>query len=94
MDRLYIKSKWTPPPQADFLEEWIDKFMGVMDLNYQMLQKNSNKSSNLAIVQKSHLDLLRSNRDFVILISDKNLGPAIVEREVYMKNSLQEQRLN
>ena len=88
--KIYIKSPWIPDPASDHVEARIDSFARALSAEHNFLTKHLGKSSNLTSLQKSQINLLRSNRDFVILISDKNLGPAIMEREVYIKNILQE----
>ena len=48
-------------------------------------------SSNLSIQQQHHhLNLLRNHPDFINLDSNKNVGPCIIERDVYIQNMLEE----
>ena len=88
--KIYVKSSWIPDPVEDRVESRIGNFSRAILAEHNFLRTTIKKSSNLTLVQKSHLNLLRSNKDFVILISDKNLGPAIMERKVYIKSMLDE----
>ena len=72
----------------------MSKFYGSILAEHKFLYNNTHKSSKLTLTQKSHLNLLRSNEDFIILNSDKNLGPAIMERETYIKSVLEEHLLD
>ena len=92
--KIYIKSPWIPDPAPDHVEDRINTFARALSAEHNFLTKHLGKSSNLTNLQKSQINLLRSNRDFVILISDKNLGPAIMERELYIKNILTEHLLD
>ena len=76
------------------MEKRIITFCKAIAAESNFLCCTQKKSSNLTILQKSHLNTLRSNRDFVILNADKNLGPAIMEREEYLKSVLQEHLLD
>ena len=88
--KIYVKSTWIPDPVEEHVESRISKFSRAILAEHNFLRQTGKKSSNLSIVQKSHLNLLRSNKDFVVLISDKNLGPAIMERSLYIKSILNE----
>ena len=44
--------------------------------------------SNLTPIQEHLLATLRHNPDFIVLNSDKNLGPVLLEREVYVQRCL------
>ena len=92
--KIYIKSTWTPDPAPEHVEDRMDAFARALSAEHNFLTKNLGKYSNLTNLQKSQINLLRSNRDFVILISDKNLGPAIMERDLYIKNILREHLLD
>ena len=92
--KIYIKSSWIPDPTPEHVEDRMSTFARALSAKHNFLTKNLGKSSNLTSLQKSQINLLRSNRDFVILISDKNLGPAIMERELYIKNILNEHLLD
>ena len=93
--KIYVKSKdWLPDTAEEHVEKRIITFCKAIAAESNFLRCTQKKSSNLTILQKSHLNTLRSNRDFVILNADKNLGPAIMEREEYLKTVLQEHLLD
>ena len=48
------------------------------------LFKNNKSRSNLTKPHRAALNYLRSQRDFIVAHCDKNLGPAIIERDKYI----------
>ena len=54
------------------------------------INSNTKTSTNITTIQQNLLIAIRKNNNFVILITDKNLGPAIMEREVYIDRMLTE----
>ena len=40
-------------------------------------------STNITKLQQQHLQMLKNNENFIILMADKNLGPCIMERKEY-----------
>ena len=91
--RLYLKSPWKPEPQSEDLENKIDNFV----FNLEHLNKKHNLiskiSTNLTNTQKDHINVLRQNENFIILMCDKNLGPEIIEQSSYVQNALNERLL-
>ena len=51
-------------------------------------------TTNLTKRQQELLQLLQNHNDFIIAPSDKNLGPCILERDVYIKRALQDHLSN
>ena len=82
--KIYVKSNWIPDPALEHVEKRISTFCKTIHAELKFLRKIQKKSSNLTALQKSHLNFLRSNRNFVILNADKNLGPVIMERDMYL----------
>ena len=75
--KLVVKSKWKPDPQDDILEHKITNFTQTLDILHTTHLKQIRRGSNLSHLQKTHLKFLHKNKDFVVLMCDKNLGPAI-----------------
>ena len=88
--KIYVKSEWVPPSSDPHIENRISKFCKSILAEHKFIRKIQKKSSNLTHLQKSHINLLRANRDFVILNADKNLGPVIMGRDDYIKRVLEE----
>ena len=88
--KLMVKSAWRPGPQDETLELKINNFIQTLDSLHNNHVNHIRKGSNLSILQKSHLHTLHKHKDFVILMCDKNLGPAILERVEYIKMVLKE----
>ena len=66
----------------------MSNFFKKIKCEWKSLRSVAKKHYNLSNLQKTHLNILCSNKDFVILSADKNLGPAIMERDLYIKNIL------
>ena len=81
--RLYIRSKWKPKPGSNpsGLLERIDDFQKCLKSH----SKHALTSSNLPPHQRRALEFLRNNRDYLVIRCDKNLGPAIIERDQYIR---------
>ena len=81
--RLYVKSEWKPQPgwNPDGLLERIDDFTKMVKSNCRIAKS----TSNLPPHQRRALQFLRNNRDYLVIRCDKNLGPALIERENYIR---------
>jgi hypothetical protein len=80
---LYVKSRWTPPPWKIPLE--ITRRLHSFKAAVKKLVKTKQSPSNLLLHQKKALNYLRNQQDFLVVQCDKNLGPAIIERDKYIK---------
>ena len=88
---LIIKSSWIPYEQdKEELENKLKTFISQLKSLHKLHISRLKKASNLTFTQKSHLNFLRNNKEFVILMSDKNLGPVIIERDQYIRLVLKE----
>ena len=90
--QLYKKSLFYSPPLAtDEIEHNLSEFDRLLEKAATDLPKKC--KSNLTPVQYKLLQELKGNNEFIILPSDKNLGPAILNREFYMEKVLTEHLL-
>jgi hypothetical protein len=80
---LYVKSRWTPPPWKTPLE--ITRRLNSFKEAIKKLVKPKQSPSNLLLHQKKALNYLRNKQDFLAVQCDKNLGPAIIECDEYIK---------
>lgn len=92
--KIYVKSEWVPPSTSPSIENKISNFCHAIHAEHKFLKRVQKKASNLTRLQKSHINFLRSNKDFIILNADKNLGPVIMERMTYIQQVLQEHLLD
>ena len=92
--RLYIKSEWDPDDACYDVENRINKFEQVLTDSRNDILANTRPSTNLSLRKLRLLKILTKHPDFVIVNSDKNLGPAIIEREEYVKYILKEHLCN
>ena len=90
--RLHRKSiKWEPSKDSRSIEGAIYRFEQALEKEFATLKHS--KSSNLTMVQKNSLNFIRNQKDLTILLSDKNLGPMVVNRDDYIK-AMMEQHLS
>jgi len=79
---LFLRSKWEPPPEqipadarmatTNFLSSLHDKF------------RSRKVGLNLTRHQQAAYKFLRQHRDILVIKTDKNLGPAIINRSTYV----------
>ena len=91
--KMYVRSNWTPPhwtlPPV-VMKERFDKFSMALG----KLFKHRRGKTNLLPYQARALQLLQRQQDFLICPCDKNLGPAIIEREDYTKIAMKDNLLD
>jgi len=81
--RLYIKSKWEPPEADENVESRLAEFRKLLLQNIK--NKVPKPANNLSRVQYKALKWLKNNNEFIIIQADKNLGPVILERSIYIE---------
>ena len=88
--QIYLKNKtWDPPPASILIEDQITRFEKSLKKEIELLQKKyKNKNiSNLTPLQFKALKQLKQNTNLIIKPTDKNLGPAIMDRLLHKQNS-------
>ena len=90
--KLHIPSNWTPP------EEYFPKILGPrlfqFAIRLRKLFRGHTSIPNLSRTHRSSLDYLRSQKDFLVVNCDKNLGPAIIERDRYIRLAFRDHLLD
>jgi hypothetical protein len=90
--QLYKKDTfYTPPLATDEIEYQLSEFDKKLEEETKAISNTC--KYNLTPEQRKVLLSLQGNKDFIILPSDKNLGPAIMDREIYMNSVLTEHLL-
>ena len=92
--KIYIKSAYKSEPTDPILENMLRKFSNRIRDERTKILRNANRRTNLSTVQQNILKTLRTNSTWIILMCDKNLGPAIMERDEYILNVLKEHLMN
>ena len=91
--KIYVRSKWTPPhwtlPPV-VMTKRIDNFSKTLG----NLFKRRKGKTNLLPYQTRALKQLQQQQDFLICPCDKNLGPAIIERDDYIKIAMKDHLLD
>ena len=87
--RMYIKSKWMPPSHLipAELDRRLKNFQACLKAKFARRRRGK---SNLLPHQRRMLAWLRQQHDLMVVQCDKNLGPAIIEREEYMHLAFKE----
>ena len=86
--QLFVPSKWKPD-HSEIPRELVcrvDQFSRAIKQLFVAQQDHSN----LLPSQQRALRELKARKDLIVLKTDKNLGPAIVEREVYIRKAFEE----
>jgi hypothetical protein len=86
--KLYTRSNWTPPPWGISLELQ----SRVQTLCHQLqatFQKKKGKP-NLLPHHRRALRELQAREDLMIVHCDKNLGPAVIERDTYIRTAFRD----
>ncbi len=94
--QIYIKNtNWHPPPAPLHIEDKISDFEKLLkEKHFNLINKYKQHSLlNLTPLQKSVLKQLKANGDIIIKPTDKNLGPATMDKSDYIQKILQEHLL-
>jgi len=94
--QIYLRNKtWDPPPASILIEDQITRFEKSLKKENELLQKKyRNKNiSNLTPLQFKALKELKQNTNLIIKPTDKNLGPAIMDRVFYINKILKDHLL-
>jgi hypothetical protein len=82
---LYIKSEWKPPPIPESnVELRMMDFATTLKLA-AVAHHRARPRSNLSSLQHRQIQMIRNDRRFIVCLTDKNLGPAILERRQYIQ---------
>ena len=87
--KIYVHSTWTPPHWTMpliALEERLTRFSSALN----KLFKTRKGKTNLLPHQHRALRTLQQQQTFLIVLCDKNLGPAIIERHDYLKIAMRD----
>ncbi len=87
--KLFIRSDWRPDPK-DIPLEFRARLSEFIERVGQLSRRRRRVKSNLLPTQLATLNWLKTNKDFVIFPTDKNLGPAIMERDRYIAMAFNE----
>ena len=91
--KLYVKSDtWTPDAAPLLVEDALRCFKE--KLLHATLATRQRRQHNLRPQQRKLLLDLRANPKFIIVPTDKNLGPAIMNRDTYKSRALQDHLLD
>lgn len=87
--KLYVKSSWNPPHIADGNTELaMMAFANRIEALANSTQRR--RPSNLSPAQHRLIRAIKADRRFIVCLTDKNLGPAILERAVYIRRAFQD----
>ena len=91
--KMYVRSNWTPPHWTKppiVLDNRLNNFSSAQD----KIVKIQIGKPNLLPYQTRALRQLQTQQDFLICPCDKNLGPAIMERNNYIKIAIRDHLLD
>jgi len=77
--QLYIRLKnWNPPPATEDVENRLTRFEKLLIAATTANRNKTNPFTNLTHNQQQTLQKLKDNTEFIIIPTDKNLGPPIL----------------
>lgn len=91
--KLYFKSNWKPP-DSEFHPEFIERLTKFVRAIHLTTARQRRSKSNLLPWQRIAFAFLRNNKHLHVFKTDKNLGPAIIETETYVRRALDEHLLD
>ena len=80
---LYVPSKFDPPPASAEIEDSM-MFMA-SEIEDQIAKNIRRRHFNLSKQQRHTLQRIQQDLRFIVVATDKNLGPAILERDNYIE---------
>jgi len=81
--KLYLKTDWDPPAAADDIEKRLSEFCRSIREHKNL--HSSRPATNISRLQYRALKFLKNNKDFIVALADKNLGPILIERDEYVR---------
>jgi hypothetical protein len=81
--RMYVNSDWNPPPQ--FHPHTLAKRFETFQASLKRPFRKRSIVHNLHPHQRHALEFLQAQKLFLVVHCDKNLGPAIIERDRYIQ---------
>ncbi len=90
--KLFVKSSWEPPPAKinGEVKTRVKNFLNSLD----SLFRRRRIPPNLQFHQRHLLQVLRNHDELIVVKTDKNLGPAIIERRVYVERAFSDHLLD
>ena len=92
LPKLYIRSDKPIKPTTKHNEAILASFYKRLEI--LMNDTFKTKDLNLTKIQRITMGLLAARKDILVIAADKNLGPAIIERDKYIKAMLEQHLLN
>ena len=77
--KLYIKSKWQPPPVNNNAKIIITNFQSAFEDARGELHRRTKHSTNIAPAVESLLSSTMTDKSLIIVSKDKNLGPVVMD---------------
>ena len=92
--KLYIKSKRAPPLAGDSTKARMTEFHSALESSRKVLQQRTKPATNIKPTVERLLSSVMVDKRLVILSTDKNPGPAVMERHLYIKTMLREHMMD
>lgn len=91
--KLYARSSWTPPKANERIETAAKRFADDVATLVRVKRRQSHRP-NLLKWELKQLRSLRDHPDIMVTATDKNLGPALIDRKTYIDRALADHLLN
>jgi hypothetical protein len=83
--RMYVRTGWTPPEHLFPFPKELPRRLQAFTTAIKSLVRRRKCPSNLLPHQRNALEYLQHQKELLVVQCDKNLGPAIIERDEYIK---------
>ena len=87
---LYIKSDYEFPPASPNIEKALLALQQAIQAKQLRHQQRQKQRRNITVGKWTLMQWLRKNDNYIVVQGDKNLGPCIIDREVYISRGINE----
>jgi len=91
--KLYLPSRWKPPEASTEIEKYLKEFETALKEETNKNAMTTTPKSNLTKLQQSCLEKIKNNCRYIVCLSNKNLGPVIMECSTYFERCLSDHLL-
>ena len=88
--KLYIKSEWRFKSASREIKEALFNFQNAIKSEQLLLNQRRKPTRNLSYGKWNLIQKFRWNDDYIIIYGDKNLGPCILDRKIYINKGCME----
>ena len=77
--KLYMKSKWQPPPANNNAKNILTNFQSALGDAREEIRWRTKHSTNITPALESLLSSIMKDKSLIIVSKDKNMGPSVMD---------------